>query len=465
MNVYLETLGCQMNRLDSERVRELLREAGHALTDDPAAAEIVLYNTCSVREHAEDKVFGRLGIDRQRKRDGRLRIVAVIGCMAQRLGGELIRRYPQVDVVCGPGRLPQLPELLEAAMAGESVVALDPDRKSPREDDAEAAMDRLDLSRHAGGEGGVSAFVRVMRGCDKFCTYCIVPYVRGPERSREPEQIRQEVRRLVDSGVSEVTLLGQTVNSYRWAAGERTVRFSDLLERLSGVCGLRRLRFVTSHPVDFGDDILRAVRDLPNVCEFLHCPPQSGSDAVLKRMNRGYDRRDYDAFVDRCGEIVPEAALVGDFITGFPGESEADHAASMDLIRRSGFKNSYVFKYSPRPGTSGERRLADDVPEAVKKRRNNELLDVQKQVGLEHHRRYLGRTLEVLVSGPSPRSDRQGRPDPPGCVQLTGRSRGDHIVVFYGPPELANRYVNVHIAGCDPLNLFGETIPVAATGA
>jgi tRNA-2-methylthio-N6-dimethylallyladenosine synthase len=457
LKVYLETFGCQMNRLDSELVAGALRAAGHDLVSDRRGADVVLYNTCSVRQHAEEKVHSRLGADGQRKKAGKRLIVGVLGCMAQREGGALQRRYAHVDIVCSPGRLHELPSLIDLAAERKRSLRLDPDRKSPPDPAAEEDSENLDLSRNPSAAASpAQAYVRVMRGCDKFCTYCVVPFVRGPERSRNPDHILEETRRLVDAGRAEITLLGQTVNSYRWAAGEAAVRFSDLLARLSPVPGLRRLRFVTSHPLDFGDDILQAMRDLPNVCEYIHCPAQSGSDAVLKRMNRKYTRARYDDLVDRARAIVPGVVLAGDFIVGFPGETDDDHAASADLIRRSGYKNSFIFKYSPRPGTAAAKRFPDDVPETVKKRRNNDLLAVQEEVGAAHHASYVGRDVEALVEGPSPRAAKQHRPLPPGHMQLIGRTRWDHIVIFDGPQALANRYAVVHITASNSLNLFGE---------
>ena len=457
MKVYLETLGCQMNRLDSELVAGALCAAGHEMTADPKSADVVLYNTCSVRRHAEEKVHSRLGADAQRKASGRRLLVGVLGCMAQRLGEGLRKRHPHVDILCSPGRLYELPELIARAAGGAGAVALEDRGAAPRDESAAAAMDEMDLSRDpAACPTAAQAYVRVMRGCDKFCTYCVVPFVRGRERSREPGQIVTEVRRLVDGGHSEITLLGQTVNSYRWDAGETRVRFSDLLGRVAAVGGLRRLRFVTSHPLDFSDDLLEAMRDLPNVCEYIHCPAQSGSDAVLRRMNRKYTRAQYDDLVDRARAIVPGVALAGDFIVGFPGETEADHAASADLLRRSGYKNSFIFKYSPRPGTAAARKLADDVPQEVKKARNRDLLAVQQEVGLAHHRALVGRTLEVLVTGPSPRADRQPAAPAPGEAQLVGRTRGDHVVVFDGAKTLADRYVDVEIIDANSLTLFGR---------
>jgi tRNA-2-methylthio-N6-dimethylallyladenosine synthase len=460
MKVYLETMGCQMNRLDSELVAGSLRAAGHELVDERQAADVVVYNTCSVRRHAEQKVLSRLGADGQRKASGRRLIVAVLGCMAQRMGESLRRRYPQVDVVCAPGRLCALAELIAGAAEGRPGVALDPGRKDPRDPAADERMDELDLSHDASrGESPAQAFVRVARGCDFFCSYCVVPFVRGPERSRDPQHILHEVRRLVDGGKTEITLLGQTVNSYSWQDGGQTVRFSDLLELVSPTPGLRRLRFVTSHPVDFGDDVLGAMRDLPNVCPYVHVPAQSGSDAVLKRMNRRYTRARYDDLIDRARGTVPGVVLAGDFIVGFPGETEEDHAASAHLIRRSGYKNSFIFKYSPRPGTAAARLYEDDVPTEVKKRRNHELLAVQAEVSLEHHRQHVGRTVEVLVEGESPRAGRQPHPVRDGAVQLVGRTTGDHIVVFDGPPALAGRYAGVRVTSATALTLFGERTP------
>jgi tRNA-2-methylthio-N6-dimethylallyladenosine synthase len=452
MKVYLETMGCQMNRLDSELIEAGLRAAGHELVDDARAADVLLYNTCSVRRHAEEKVHSRLGWACQRKASGRRLVVGVLGCMAQRLGGRLSRRHAGVDIVCGPGQLARLPELIAAAADGGAApaVVLDPPRTQTGDP---AAAEALDAGRDAARTPlPGQAYVRVMRGCDQFCTYCIVPFVRGPERSRPPEAIVEEVRRLAGAGVTQVTLLGQTVSRYRHGP----VGLADLLARLDGVPGLRRLRFVTSFPGGFDRAILQAMADLPTVCEYLHIPAQSGSDRMLRAMGRRYGRAEYDELIDAARETVPGIAVAGDFIVGFPGESEADHEASAGLIRRAGYKNSFIFKYSPRPGTAGARALADDVPDAVKRRRNNELLAVQEEVSLAGNRQWVGRTAEVLVEGPSPRTRRQPEPAPAGQTQLIGRTRTDHIVVFNGPQDLAGRYADVRIASATALTLMGE---------
>jgi tRNA-2-methylthio-N6-dimethylallyladenosine synthase len=466
MRTYLETLGCQMNKLDSELVVGMLRESGHVFVDDPKQAELVLYNTCSVREHAEDKVLSRLGWHDKRQGDGVRALVGVLGCMAQRMGSDLTKRFASVDFVCGPGQIHRLPELIDAALDGRKPVALDPARTEPRDSQAEAGMNKLDITRRPDALDNApalatlsdaQAYVRVARGCDQFCSYCIVPFVRGPERSRSPQAIAEEVRKLIGAGISEVTLLGQTVNSYQHAEPNGpTTRFADLLSHLSPLPGLRRLRFVTSHPVGFTRDVLEAMRDLPNVCEYIHCPAQHGSDSQLRAMNRGYTRAEYDAFVAMAREVVPGVVLASDFIVGFPGESEADHEQSAALIRQAGFKNSFIFKYSPRPGTVADRKYTDDIPEAVKKRRNAELLAVQKEVGLAHHQKYVGQRVEVIVTGPSSRYDKQATPPTPQRMQLMGRSRGDHIVIFDGPEALIGEYANVAITAANELSLFGE---------
>jgi tRNA-2-methylthio-N6-dimethylallyladenosine synthase len=298
------------------------------------------------------------------------------------------------------------------------------------------------------------AFVRIMIGCDKFCTYCIVPKVRGPEQSRPPEVIEAEVRQLAAEGCREVTLLGQTVNSYRYSSGGRTWRLSDLLERLHGIEGLDRLKFVTNYPRDMTDDLLAAVRDLPKCCQYLHVPAQSGSDAILSRMKRGYTVGQYREMLARIRQTLPEAAVTSDFIVGFCGETEADFQATVELVRESRFKNSFIFKYSARPGTKAPELFADDVPEEVKKRRNNELLAVQSEISAQDNLAFVGRTVEVLAEGPSKAS--QKRAGAGLVLQLVGRTTCDRIVVFDGSERLIGRLVQVTIYETNPFTLFGE---------
>ncbi|MBT3200383.1 MAG: tRNA (N6-isopentenyl adenosine(37)-C2)-methylthiotransferase MiaB [Phycisphaerales bacterium] len=457
MKVYLETLGCQMNRLDSELITGQLLGAGYEIVDAIDTADVFLINTCSVREQAENKVYSRLGREAISPRQ---RIIGVLGCMAQRCGAKLLRRYPCVDIICGPGQLHSLGEMIAQAAAGNKSVACDPDRKDGREAfERNSSIDSLDHDRDTKVGSSAQAYVRVMRGCDKFCTYCIVPFVRGPEISRSPEAICEEVKQLAGAGRSEITLIGQTVNSYRYTAGDMSTRLSDLLERLAVIDGVRRLRFVTSYPTDFGDDILKAMRDLPNVCRYIHCPPQSGSDRVLRAMNRKYTRAEYDNFVDRAYEIMPDVSLVGDFIVGFPGEEESDHQASAELIRRSRFKNSFIFKYSTREGTVGAKTLEDSIPFEVKRQRNNELLAVQAEVSLAHFQSFIGREVELLVEGPSPLSGKPGNvSDDPNCVQMLGRTTGDHITVFQGPESLAGQYVKARVTSTTAFTLFADLV-------
>ena len=453
MKVYLDTMGCQMNVLDSELVASMLADGGFEMTDDDHDADVLLYNTCSVRQHAEDKVHSRLGWACKRKADGNAIIIGVLGCMAQRLGEQIPRRHRGVDIVCGPGQLGHLAEMVRQA-ADAAQLRLDPDRRAPADLTALEALDGRRDTRPGRLPG--QAYLRIMRGCDKFCTYCIVPYVRGREVSRRPDGIVEEAGKLVDAGITRITLLGQTVSSYRRSTGETSVALADLLARLDPIPGLRRLRFITSYPADFDRAILEAMRDLPTVCEYLHIPAQSGSDAMLAAMGRRYSRAQYDALIDDARSIVPGIAIAGDFIVGFPGESDADHAASADLIRRSGYKNSFIFKYSPRPGTKADDRLADDIPDQTKRRRNRELLAVQQEVSLAANREMVGKTVEVLVEGPSRRSARQPAPAPAGQIQLTGRTRTDHIVVFPGPPTLAGQYIPITITRTTALALTGN---------
>ena len=455
MKIYIETLGCQMNRLDSELVTGQLLGAGYEIVDELEPADVFLINTCSVRAQAENKVYSRLGREAP---SPRRRIVGVLGCMAQRRGADLLKRYPFVDIICGPGKLHELGEMIARAADGEKTVSCDPERKERKAElETDSSIDSLDHDRDTRVGSPAQAYVRVMRGCDKFCTYCIVPFVRGPEVSRSPEAIYEEVKQLAEAGRSEITLLGQTVNSYRYQAGDTSTHLSDLLVRLSDITGVRRLRFVTSYPTDFGDDILTAMRDLPNICRYIHCPPQSGSDRILRAMNRKYTRSQYDDFIDRAYDIMPDVTIAGDFIVGFPGEAEPAHEASAELIKRSRFKNSFIFKYSTREGTVGAKTLEDNVPFEVKRRRNRELLAVQAEVSLEHFKSFIGREVELLVEGPSPLSEKpMNVGEDPNLVQMLGRTTGDHITVFQGPETLAGQYVRAKVTDATAFTLFAE---------
>jgi len=475
---YLETFGCQMNVLDSELVRGQLRRLGYEPASDLRYADLILFNTCSVRQHAEDKVHARLGALRRIKRHRPDIIVGVIGCMAERVREELFARHPHVDVLCGPGELHLLPELLEeVAQTRRRAAALTTDRsrrmpaadRSTRPD----GLEELDLSREPDPDSVLQAYVRIQRGCDKFCTFCVVPFTRGPERSRPPAHIVEEVRRLADRGTREITLLGQTVNSYAYREGGQLVRLPELLARVHDVAGIERIRFVTSYPGDFDLEILYAMRDLPKVCEYLHLPAQSGSDAVLRRMRRQYTIAQYLELVERARQIVPGIALAGDFIVGFCGETEEDFAKSVELVERVRYKNIFCFKYSPRPGTAADRNLPDDVPDEIKRRRNNELLAVQQRIALVDNQRLVGRTVEVLVEGYSKAAIRAQQAEQQRgqevswrkSNQLTGRTRQDQIVVFEGGPSLIGQIVQVRIQAATALTLHGTVVATEKAAA
>lgn len=473
---FLETFGCQMNVLDSQLVEGQLRDLGLRPVSDPREADVVLFNTCSVRQHAEDKVFSRLGRLKPLKRFRPQTVIGVIGCMAERRGRALLAACPHVDLLCGPGELYRLPALLEevwerreqvAALAGwqhRRTRALERARES---DPAEA----LDLSRRPGAQDNLlQSYVRVQRGCDKFCTYCVVPLVRGPERSRPPAHVLQEIRLLAEHGCREVTLLGQTVNSYLYQEDGRAVRFAELLERAGAVQGIDRIRFATSFPADFDQDIFRVMRDSPRICPYLHLPAQSGSDRILKAMKRGYTAAEYLTLVDSARKHVPDIGLAGDFIVGFCGETEEDFQATVDLVGRAEYQSLFVFKYSPRPGTPAARAKADDVPADVKAQRNQQLLAVQSEISLRQKQALVGQVVEVLVEGYSkaarrprsaqdePASTRAARVSDIRTIgrQLVGRTPQGLIAVFDADPAHIGALVNLRVESVSPLTLFGR---------
>lgn len=464
--LYIETVGCQMNLLDSELVVGKLRHEGYELTDDIDQADTILYNTCSVRQHAEDKIYSALGRIKRIKETRPDVSIGVLGCMAQKDQKQIFRRAPHVDVVIGPGQIGRVPELLQKAREeARPQLAVSLARNAGSRDHVTSSFEEYDpLREPAMRPSPFQAFVRIMMGCDKFCTYCIVPAVRGPEQSRPPGAILEEARQLADQGVQEITLLGQTVNSYKFTEPDgRQVRLADLLERLHAIDGLKRIKFITNFPNDMTDDLLQAVRDLPKVARYLHVPAQSGCDDILKRMKRLYTVALYDDMMQRIRETVPDCGVSSDFIVGFCGETEASFQKSMALVERSRFKNSFIFKYSPRAGTKAFDRFADDVPEEVKRHRNNELLALQTAICLEDNRAFLGRTVEVLVEGPSKASAKREGSGP--LTQLTGRTTCDRIVVFDGHERLTGAFLPVHIREVTPVTLFGNVATTEQQGA
>jgi len=553
--IYLETFGCQMNELDSELVAGQLTALGYRLTSDADAADVVLYNTCSVRDLAEQKVRSRLGEIRLRKANEPGLVVGVLGCMAERDGEDLIRKFPVVDVLCGPAELDKLPGLLDNAVrtreslvrsaqgatrtvqrSGRTInptaersakaIALqgDSSRRSSTLAAAGDSLEMLDLSRAISpSDHDGSAYVRITRGCNKFCTYCVVPHTRGAEIHRPPDHIIDECKRLADAGIVEVTLLGQTVNHYRFEhgssvsvggieqpqkgrtykgshhrdqyAGERVTTFADLLRRIhEQVPEILRLRFVTSYPHDFGNDVLEVMRDSERICRYLHIPAQSGSNDVLKRMNRGYTVEEYLEFIDRARHFLDEPEkgrplmIAGDMIVGFCGETEEDFRASIDLLHRARYKNCFIFKYSPRPGTTAFDRLADDVSDADKRRRCNELLGVQHEISGQISGSLIGSTQQVFVQGISEHEKKRAKAADNGMisltvggcgtsehagpnvaereagpVQMTGRTDGDLIVVFDCPDSgsgtgLVGKVVPIEITKASSLTLFGSLV-------
>ncbi|MGQ9575896.1 MAG: tRNA (N6-isopentenyl adenosine(37)-C2)-methylthiotransferase MiaB [Thermoguttaceae bacterium] len=461
--LYIYTVGCQMNVLDSELVLGSLLEAGYQPAQSPRHADVILLNTCSVRQHAEDKIYSLLGRLKAHKDQHPHKILGVLGCMAQKDREEIFKRAPHVDLVVGPGQLGQVTLLLERLAAGHGrQIAVSLDRASGPEGPARSSFARFDPPRDLRARPGPhQAIVRIMSGCNRRCSYCVVPSVRGPEQCRPPAEIEQEVRRLADQGCLEVTLLGQTVNSYRGTWGGRTFRLADLLERLQAVEGIQRLRFATNHPQHMTDQLLQAVRDLAKVCPHLHVPAQSGSNRILRRMKRGYTAEAYRDMLARIRQTVPQASVTSDFIVGFCGETEEDFQQTLALLREGRFKNSFIFKYSPRPGTQAAELYPDDVPEPVKRRRNHELLAVQNAISQQENRQFLGRTVEILVEGPSKTGRKQPQDRP--TVQLVGRTPCDRIVVFDGPRELIGRLVPVEVTETTAFTLFGkERDPVAS---
>ncbi|MGC1276244.1 MAG: tRNA (N6-isopentenyl adenosine(37)-C2)-methylthiotransferase MiaB [Planctomycetaceae bacterium] len=470
--LFIETVGCQMNMLDSELVVAALRKQGYELTGDVDDADTILFNTCSVREHAEHKIYSRLGLLRRSKSDRPDLVIGVMGCMAQKDQELIFRRAPHVDLVVGTGQLAEIPRLVDEARGNrERQLAISLDRKAGSRLEVAGSFESYDPLREPQMRPTPhQAFVRIMIGCDKFCTYCVVPMTRGPEQSRPPSDIAREVKVLADQGVKEVCLLGQTVNSYKHTENGRQYRLSDLLVAIHDTPGLERIKFVTNYPRDMGDDLLHAIRDLPKCYQYLHTPLQSGCDDVLKLMKRGYAVAQYREMMQRIGEIVPDCSVSSDFIVGHPGETEESFLKSVESVKEFRFKNSYIFKYSPRPGTKAFDRLADDVPEAEKRRRNNLLLAVQNEISEQDNTAFIGREVDVFVEGPSKREVKEEKrassagenasdyndPQPSTLnSQLVGRTRCDRIVVFDGNPRLAGSTARVAIYDALPTTLLG----------
>ena len=431
--LYIETFGCQMNVNDSERIVSMLADLGYAATDDPATSDMILLNTCSVRGGAEEKVYRRLANLRIYKRGGKKQIIAVGGCVAQQEGEELLRKLPYLDLVIGTHNLHLLPNMVRGAERGER-------RSETTFIDNEQ---RADLFPAIKGESRLSRFVTVMQGCDNFCSYCIVPYVRGREISRRSTDILTEVRQLADEGVREVILLGQNVNSYGLkTASEPT--FAELIHQVAAIDGIDRIRFTTSHPKDMSDDLIACFADVPKLSGQIHLPAQSGSDAVLKQMGRGYSRESYLDKVRKLKALRPDIVFTGDIIVGFPGETDADFEQTLSLMEEVRYIDLFSFVYSPRPGTKAA-ELADDLSRTVKMARLDRLMELQRRHTREISHTYIGSVMSVLVEG-------EGKL--PG--QVSGKADIGRTVNFSGDSSLIGSFADVRIVKAYPNSLLGE---------
>jgi tRNA-2-methylthio-N6-dimethylallyladenosine synthase len=432
--IYIETYGCQMNLADSEIVLGIMKKHGYSLTDDISKADVILVNTCSVREHAEQRVIGRLSsFLRYKKRKPDL-VIGVLGCMAERLKKRLIEEENLADIVVGPDEYRKLPQLVSDAFAGHKGIAVKLSKVETYDDITPLRTE------------GISAWITVMRGCDKFCTFCVVPFTRGRERSRPLDSIVKEVEMLSSQGYREVTLLGQNVNSYR----DGNYDFADLLSAVARVDRNMRIRFTTSHPKDMSDKLIQTIAEHPNICNYIHLPVQSGSDRILELMNRTYDRKHYLELVRKIRKTIPGVSLSTDIIAGFPTETEEDHKMTLSLLEEVRFDGAFMFKYSPREGTKAY-AMGDDVPDEVKVRRLTEIIELQQKISYEINQELIGKEVEVLVEGESKRSSEQ----------WMGRTDTNKVVIF---PKLEGvkpgDYVIVRINKANSATLFGDIVKI-----
>lgn len=438
--LFIETYGCQMNVADSEVVASVMKLAGYGTVDSLDDADAVFLNTCSIRDNAEQKIFSRLEYFaslRRKRKSGKL-IVGVLGCMAERVKNELIERYG-VDIVAGPDSYLYLPELVAAAEAGEKAINVE----------LSTTETYRDIIPRRIGHNRISGFISIMRGCNNFCSYCIVPYTRGRERSREPQSILNELEDMRQRGFKEVTLLGQNVNSYHYVQDNGDVLgFAGLLKMVAEAAPEMRVRFTTSHPKDMNDDIIEVIASVPNVCKHIHLPVQSGSNAVLKAMNRKYTREWYLDRIAAIRKAMPDCGITTDMFTGFHGETEDDFGQTLSLMREVGFDSAFMFKYSERPGTYASKNLPDDVPEEVKIERLNRMIALQNELSAESNRRDVGKTFEVLAEGVSKRSREQ----------LFGRTSQNKVVVFPRGTHHTGDLLTVKIIDSSSATLIGEEI-------
>lgn len=435
--LFIETYGCQMNVADSEVVASVMQMAGYEMTEEIQDADAIFVNTCSVRDNAEQKVLGRLQYIQSLKRKKKHLLVGVLGCMAERVKEDLIANH-HVDLVAGPDSYMDLPNLIAAAENGEKVINVELSTQETYKDVMPLKLPGVHIS----------GFVSIMRGCNNFCSYCIVPYTRGRERSREVNSILNEIRDMRDKGFKEVTLLGQNVNSYLYEQDGEQVNFSSLLEKVALEAPNMRIRFVTSHPKDMSDETLHVIAKYPNICQYIHLPAQSGSSKILKVMNRKYTREWYLDRIAAIRRILPECAISTDLFCGFHSETEEDFQETLSLMREVGYDSAYLFKYSERPGTYAAKHLEDDVPEEVKVRRLQEMIDLQNKLSEESNLRDIGKVFEVLIEGYSKRSREQ----------LFGRTSQNKVVIFDKKNFHVGQFIRVKIQRASSATLFGEPV-------
>ncbi len=427
-----------MNVADSEVVISILSDNGFKLTQNINDAGLILLNTCSIRENAEQRIWSRLKAIKHLKKKNREIIIGLIGCMAERLKKRVLETDQLVDIVVGPDAYRELPLLVAEAESGHKAINVLLSREETYADISPVRMDK----------NGVSSFVSIMRGCNNMCAYCVVPYVRGAERSRDPESIFREVKELFDSGYREVTLLGQNVDSYKWIFNDKVITFTGLLEMVAQVNPLLRVRFSTSHPKDISDDLLKTIARYDNICKHIHLPAQSGSSRILKLMNREYSREWYMDRISVIHSIIPDCSLSTDMISGFCTETEEDHQASLSLMEWAGFDFAYMFKYSERPGTKAARKYKDDIPDEIKTKRLNEIISLQNKLSSVSKKNDVGKVFEVLIEGPSKRS-----PD-----HLSGRTSQNKVAVFPVKGLKKGEYTKVYIERCTSATLIGKIV-------
>ncbi|MBV4428117.1 tRNA (N6-isopentenyl adenosine(37)-C2)-methylthiotransferase MiaB [Clostridium tyrobutyricum] len=436
-NFFIETWGCQMNEEDSEKLSGMLKSIGYTKTTQKDTADIIIFNTCCVRENAELKVYGNLGMLRKLKKNNPELIIAVCGCMMQQknMAKDIIKRFPFVDIIFGTHNAYKFPEYLNRVRYGEkSIIEI--------QNKEDGIVEGIPIDR----ESNIKGFVTIMYGCNNFCTYCIVPYVRGRERSRSPENIENEIKSMVEKGYKEITLLGQNVNSYGKNLNPK-ISFAQLLRRINNIDGIERIRFMTPHPKDFTDDVIEAIKQCDKICEHIHLPVQSGSTRILKKMNRNYSKEQYLKVVDKIKRSIPDAAITTDIIVGFPGETELDFEETLDLAKKVQYDSAFTFIYSKRKGTPAD-EMGEQISDDIKHERFNRLVDVINNSSAKNNKLYLGKSEEVLVEGLSKNDN----------TKLMGRTRTGKLVNFLGNSDNIGKLTNVHINSTNSFSLSGEEV-------